>query len=45
MEARFDRVDARFDSLLKWAVGLLVGAMAGFGGLIFAAAHLITAGG
>ena len=45
MEARFNRVDARFDSLLNWAVGLLVGAMVGFGGLIFAAVHLITASG
>ena len=44
VDARLERVDARFDSLLKWGIGLLVGAMVGFGGMIFGAASLITAG-
>ena len=32
--ARFDRQDARLDSLLKWGLGGLVAIMVGFGGLI-----------
>ena len=44
LSSRLDRVDARFDSLLKWGIGLLVAAMVGFGGMIFGAASLITAG-
>ena len=43
--ARFDRQDARLDSLLKWGVGVMVGTMASFGGLVFAAVRLGGGGG
>ena len=32
--ARFDRQDARLDSLLKWGIAAMVAAMVGFGGLV-----------
>ena len=45
LASRLDRRNARFDSLPKWGVGVLSASIAGFGGLIFGAARLITPGG